>query len=250
MITMSAAIRLHNLTVSYQGHPAVHHLSGSFEAGSLTAIVGPNGAGKSTLLAALGGQLPANEGRVEIDPAVRQRMAWLPQQHQIDRSFPLSAFELVATGLWWRIGAWASLKPAQRDEVRAAMQAVGLAGFERRALNELSAGQFQRLLFARVLLQDAPLILLDDPFNAIDTRTTADLLALVARWQGERRTVLAVLHDLAQVRAHFPQTLLLARRAIAWGPTAEALRPEHLLSARRMAESWDNDAPFCDGEAA
>jgi zinc/manganese transport system ATP-binding protein len=247
---MSAAIRLHNLTVAYQGHPAVHHLSGSFEAGTLTAIVGPNGAGKSTLLAALSGQLAANEGHVEVDPAMRQRMAWLPQQHQIDRSFPLSAFELVATGLWWQTGAWRKFTAAQRMKVHDALQAVGLAGFERRALHELSAGQFQRLLFARVLLQDAPLILLDEPFNAIDARTTADLLALVARWQGEQRTVLAVLHDLDQVRAHFPQTLLMARGTVAWGPTPEALSPTHLLTARRMAESWDEQAPRCTVRAA
>jgi zinc/manganese transport system ATP-binding protein len=246
---MSAAVHVHNLTVAYQGHPAVHHLSGSFEAGSLTAIVGPNGAGKSTLLAALGGQLAANEGHVDIAPSVRQRMAWLPQQHQIDRSFPLSAFELVASGLWWQTGAWRAFSSSQRDQVKHALQAVGLAGFEHRALNELSAGQFQRLLFARVLLQDAPLILLDEPFNAIDARTTTDLLALVARWRGEQRTVLAVLHDLDQVRAHFPNTLLLARRAIAWGPTQEALSPEHLLTARRMAESWDEQAPLCEGAA-
>jgi zinc/manganese transport system ATP-binding protein len=177
-------------------------------------------------------------------------MAWLPQQHQIDRSFPLSAFELVASGLWWQTGAWRAFSSSQRDQVKHALQAVGLAGFEHRALNELSAGQFQRLLFARVLLQDAPLILLDEPFNAIDARTTTDLLALVARWRGEQRTVLAVLHDLDQVRAHFPNTLLLARRAIAWGPTQEALSPAHLLAARRMAESWDEKAPLCEGAAA
>jgi zinc/manganese transport system ATP-binding protein len=125
------------------------------------------------------------------------------------------------------------------------LQAVGLGGFESRWLSELSAGQVQRTLFARVLLQDADLILLDEPFNAIDARTTADLLLLLQRWRQEARTVIAVLHDIEQVREHFDETLLLAREPIAWGPTAEVLRAEHLFKARQMAEAWDDRAPPC-----
>jgi zinc/manganese transport system ATP-binding protein len=109
----------------------------------------------------------------------------------------------------------------------------------------LSAGQAQRVLFARVLMQDAGLILLDEPFNAIDARTTADLLALLHRWKQEARTVIAVLHDIEQVREHFEQVLLLARERVAWGPTAEVLKAEHLFKARQMAEAWDESAPAC-----
>ncbi len=240
-----ASIALHNLTVAYRGHPAVHHLSGEFTPGSLTAVVGPNGAGKTSLLAAIMGGLRPTEGEVRIDPGLRGRIAWLPQQAAIDRSFPLRVFDLVALGHWGRVGSLRGLHSAQREQVHQALAAVGLRGFERRSIGELSAGQFQRVLFARVLLQDAPVILLDEPFNAIDARTTADLLAVVARWHAEARTVIAVLHDLEQVREHFARTLLLARRCVAWGPTAEVLRAEHLLQARRMAEAWDDDAPLC-----
>ena len=126
-----------------------------------------------------------------------------------------------------------------------ALHAVGLHGFDRRLIGELSAGQFQRALFARLLLQDAPVILLDEPFNAIDARTTADLLALVHRWHGQARTIVAVLHDMEQVREHFSHTLLLARRCVAWGPTAQVLDARHLLEARKMAEAWDEAAPEC-----
>ena len=125
------------------------------------------------------------------------------------------------------------------------LAAVGLAGCERRVISDLSAGQFQRVLFARLLLQDAPVILLDEPFNAVDERTTADLLALLHRWHREGRTVVAVLHDLAMVRAHFPRTLLLAREPIAWGATAEVLLPAHLQRARLQAEHWEAQAPWC-----
>ena len=239
------AIRLHDLTVTHRHHPAVHHLSGTLERGSLTAIVGPNGAGKSSLLDAMMGRLTPAGGHIEWAPGLRSQVAYLPQQSQIDRSFPLSALDLVMLGHWGRVGAFRATSAAQRTQAVDALATVGLPGFERRLIGELSVGQFQRLLFARVLLQDARQILLDEPFNAIDTRTCADLLAVVARWHGEGRTVVAVLHDLAQVRAHFPGTLLLAREAIAWGATANVLSAENLQRARRLADHWDDDTPSC-----
>jgi zinc/manganese transport system ATP-binding protein len=245
----AAPISLHDLTVAYRGHPAVHHLSGAFAAGSLTAIVGPNGAGKTSLVAAIAGAIAPSQGTVNISEAVRGHIAWLPQQAAIDRSFPIRVFDLVALGHWSRVGSFRAISRSQSEQVLQALDAVGLRGFERRGIAELSAGQFQRVLFARVLLQDSPVILLDEPFTAIDARTTADLLAVVARWHAESRTVIAVLHDLDQVRAHFEHTLLLARRCVAWGPTAEVLRAENLFRARQMAEAWDEDAPACE-EAA
>ena len=240
-----AAVRLCDLTVTYRGHPAVHHLSGEFAPGSLTAVVGPNGAGKTSLLAAIMGRIPCAQGAVLFRNCPRGRVAWLPQQAEIDRSFPIGVFDVVALGHWARLGSFRGMSRTQRDDVHRALDAVGLAGFERRGIGELSAGQFQRVLFARVLVQDAPVILLDEPFNAIDARTTADLLAVVARWRAEARTVIAVLHDLDQVREHFESALLLARLCVAWGPTAEVLRAENLFRARQMAESWDEDAPVC-----
>jgi zinc/manganese transport system ATP-binding protein len=241
----ACGITLHNLTVAYRGHPAVHHLSGAFTPGSLTAVVGPNGAGKTSLLAAITGTLRPVEGTLHIHPSLRGGIAWLPQQAAIDRSFPIRVLDLVALGHWARVGSFKALANTQRQQVHEALHAVGLGGFERRGIGELSAGQFQRVLFARVLLQDAPVILLDEPFTAIDARTTADLLGVVARWHAEARTVIAVLHDLDQVREHFESTLLLARRSVAWGPTAEVLNAENLFRARQMAESWDDHAPLC-----
>ena len=240
---MNTAVHVHDLTVAYRGHPAVHHLSGEIVAGTLTAVVGPNGAGKSTLMGALGGTIREFEGRIERDPTLR--VAYLPQASALDRGFPVRVHDVVAMGLWSRIGSFGGLRSEDRTRIDDALAAVGLAGFGQRWLGELSAGQVQRVLFARVLVQDAGLILLDEPFNAIDARTTADLLALLHRWQREARTVVAVLHDLDQVREHFEQVLLLARERVAWGPTAEVLRAEHLFQARRMAEAWDEAAPRC-----
>jgi zinc/manganese transport system ATP-binding protein len=125
------------------------------------------------------------------------------------------------------------------------MATVGLTGFERRPIAGLSGGQMQRVLFARLLLQDSRLIVLDEPFNAIDDRTVADLIALVRRWHGEHRTVLAALHDMNLVRRHFPQTLLLAREPIAWGETGLVLTPENLIAAQRMCEAFEEAAAEC-----
>jgi zinc/manganese transport system ATP-binding protein len=156
---------------------------------------------------------------------------------------------MVAMGLWRRTGLFGAIARADRARITAAMSAVGLEGFENRAIGTLSGGQMQRTLFARLLLQDSRLILLDEPFTAIDARTTADLLALVKRWHGENRTVLAVLHDLETVKAHFPTTLLLAREAIAWGPTPEVLTADNMLHARRITEAWDDRAGICERAA-
>jgi zinc/manganese transport system ATP-binding protein len=239
------ALTVRDLTVSYRGHPAVHHLSGALASGSFTAVVGPNGAGKSSLLGALAGVLPY-QGQIERpDPA--PRMAYLPQAAALDRTFPVQVHEVVASGLWWRTGWWGGLRTTEHHHVRDALARVGLSGFERRWLGELSVGQVQRVLFARVLVQDAGLILLDEPFNAVDARTTADLLDLLTPWRQEGRTLVAVLHDLNQVRAHFDRCVLLARECIAWGPTADVLRPEHLERARHMARSWDESAALCEG---
>lgn len=243
---MPPAVRFQDLTLGYDRHPAVHHLTGEIEPGALMAVVGPNGAGKSTLLKALAGTLPPLGGRIDI---ATRRVAYLPQAAEIDRSFPISVLEMVTMGLWRRTGLFGSVSRTDRTAVEAAIAAVGLTGFEHRAIGTLSGGQAQRMLFARLLLQDAELILLDEPFTAIDTRTSADLLDLVRRWNSEARTVVAVLHDLDIVRDVFPTTLMLAREPVAWGPTGVVVTAENLFKARRMTEAHDPAARTCDRAA-
>ena len=238
-----AAVEVHNLTIAYDRHPAVHHVSGSFASGSLTAIVGPNGAGKSSLLKAMAGLIPPAEG--QIRHAAPGRLAYLPQAAEIDRDFPISVIDLVRMGHWRRVGVFGRIDRTMRDAADAALHAVGLDGFGPRPIGTLSVGQFQRALFARLMLQDAQVILLDEPFAAVDERTTADLLGLVARWHQEGRTVIAVLHDIEQVRGHFPEAVLMARHVLAWGPSAEALRPELLQQAGALAGAWHDHAPVC-----
>jgi zinc/manganese transport system ATP-binding protein len=246
---MTAAVRFRDLTLGYDRHPAVHHLNGTVEGGSLLALVGPNGAGKTTLLKGIVGLLPPLAGAIERNLSPRE-VAYLPQIAEIDRSFPITVYDLVAMGLWRRAGASGRIGKSERSLIQRALATVGLEGFENRAIGTLSGGQMQRALFARLLLQDARLILLDEPFASLDAGTVADLLELIRRWHAEERTIVAVLHDYNIVRERFPEALLLARSPVAWGPTREVLDPENLLRARRMCEAFDNRAAVCDVHAA
>ena len=225
-------VTLRELTVGYRERVAVEAVSGVFAVGSLTAIVGANGAGKTTLLHAIAGLVVPRYGSIEIagaDP--RADLAYLPQSDSIDRDFPISVLEFAALGGWARIGALGRVPPELRLRGTNALKAVGLDELAGRMLGELSVGQFRRALFARVIVQEASIVLLDEPFAGVDAVTSGDLLGLVQRWHGEGRTVMVALHNLEQVLAIFPEALLLARKAIAWGETAMALTPENLVEA-------------------
>jgi zinc/manganese transport system ATP-binding protein len=245
---MTEQLRFRNLTLGYDRHPAVHHLDGAVRAGSLTAVVGPNGAGKSTLFKGLVGLIKPLAGRIERNGVQPQDIAYLPQVAEIDRSFPINVYDMVAMGLWRSRGVFGGIGRKDRDTIEGAVAAVGLTGFEERPISTLSGGQMQRMLFARLLLQNARVIVLDEPFNAIDTKTSADLVDLVRRWHSEQRTVLAAMHDLDVVKNHFPEALLLAREPVAWGPTADVLTAENMLKARRMCEAFDDQAEACVAE--
>jgi zinc/manganese transport system ATP-binding protein len=242
---MTAALQFRDLTLGYDRHPAVHHLTGTIESGALTAVVGPNGAGKSTLFKGIVGAIKPLAGGIDRAGLLPRDIAYLPQIADIDRTFPINVYDMVAMGLWQRAGLFGGIDQGGREVIREAIAAVGLTGFEQRAIGTLSGGQMQRMLFARLLLQDARVIVLDEPFTAIDAKTSADLFDLVRRWHSEKRTVVAALHDIEFVRNNFPSTLLLARQSVAWGATCDVLTPDNLLKARRMCEAFDNNAAEC-----
>jgi len=214
-------VLLHDVTVRYGRRIALEAVSGEFASGSLTAIVGANGAGKSTLLAAIAGVVRPADGAVYR--AARQRIAYLPHLAEIDRDYPITVSELITLGGWREFGAFRSPGTALQARAASAAETVGLAGQGNRPVGEMSVGELQRALFARVIIQDAAVILLDEPFAAVDASTSSVLLEQMIRWHEEGRTVIAVLHDLALVRARFPSTLVLARRCLAWGRTEAAL---------------------------
>lgn len=190
-------------------------LAGTLAPGSLTAVVGPNGSGKTTLLRAIAGLHPVASGRIDRGGLKPRDIALLAQGSHLDRSFPITCLDVVALAAP-RLG---SLRPVGRDrltQAREALHRVGLQGLEHRQIQALSTGQFQRVLFARTVIQDASLILLDEPFTAVDAATVEVLLSVIRQWHAQRRTLVAVLHDHDLVRRHFPQTIALSGGHAVW----------------------------------
>ncbi|STZ76712.1 metal ABC transporter ATP-binding protein [Bergeriella denitrificans] len=238
------SIVIDNLTVSYRRRPAVHHIDMTFDDHSMWAVFGPNGAGKSTLLKAVMGLQQADTGHVHWVGLQRKDIAYLPQQSEIDRSQPMTVFELAAMGLWYEIGFFGRVNAAQRERVYAALERVEMRDFADRQIAHLSNGQFQRVLFARMLAQNAKFLLLDEPFNAVDARTTYALLEVLRRCHRDGQAVIAVLHDYEQVRAYFSHTLLLAREKIAAGATEKVLTDEFLSQANAAVQKQES-ADWC-----
>lgn len=229
-------ISLRDVTCLQGRMVAVEKVSCDFAPG-LSAIAGPNGAGKTTLLRAIAGLHRLAGGEINIDGKC-PKVALLPQATGLDRRFPITCRELVAFGAWGKTGPFATLLSVDQKRIDAAMEQMGLGRLRDRLVGALSAGQFQRVLFARLIVEDRPSILLDEPFTAVDTATEADLLALLHVWEREGRTVVAVLHDNEMILQHFPTTLLLARHAVAFGPSASVLSGANRQAARRFSEEW------------
>ena len=178
-----------------------------------------------------------------------QPVAYLPQSAEIDRSFPINVFDLVAMGLIPSRGLMGRVSRKDNERVTQALAKVGLVGFEERAIGTLSGGPMQRALFARLILQDAPIFLLDEPLTAVDEKTATDLISLLRNWHQQGRTIITVLHDLALIRREFPESLLLARDVIAWGASDAVLTEANLQRARHMAEAHDPFAAACERAA-
>lgn len=212
-------ITLRDVTLRQGGRVVLSGLCGRFESGSLTALVGANGAGKTTLLRALAGLHPVDSGSIDRDLRAGD-IALLAQNSGLDRSFPITCRDVVALAET-NAGPFRRISKDRLAAASAALTRVGLAGMENRVIQALSAGQFQRVLFARTILQDARVILLDEPFTAIDAETTETLVGVCQEWHDQGRTIIAVLHDMAMVRRFFPHTLLLANGAGHWDALPE-----------------------------
>jgi len=227
-------IELDQVSLGWRDRIAVRDISGAFERGSLTALVGPNGAGKSTLIKGIMGILSPVKGTIRCAVDTVDQMACLPQVGDLDKTFPVTVYDLVAMGAWRRMGWWRRFSDAEHLRVQQALERVGLGDFGQRIIGTLSGGQLQRALFARLMMHDAQVLILDEPFAAVDRHTTEDLMALLRQWHAEGRTVIVVLHDLELVRSLFPKALLLAGQVVAWGDTEQVLTPENLHLARHL----------------
>lgn len=230
------AITLQEVAVRYGRIEAVHDISATFLEGTLTAVAGPNGAGKSTLLKAMAGILKPSRGKITVDPCFTGSVAYLPQASTLRRDMPIPVLDAVCIGFWKRLGERGAIDAAHLEKARAALAAVGLEEFETRTIAALSGGQFQRLLFARLILQDAKIILLDEPFTAIDGETTAKLIGIILDWHKQGRTIVCVLHDLMLIRKYFPESFVLAGKCMGRGHTHSMFEQKLLSYDLDMAE--------------
>ncbi|NEN76609.1 metal ABC transporter ATP-binding protein [Pelistega sp. NLN82] len=231
------AIRLEGVCVGKRENTddfILKDITGQFEQGSMTAILGPNGAGKSTLIKTISGFLKPIQGSITIADTLKNQLSLLPQLSEIDRSFPITVYDLVALGAWRRVGAFRGYSQQEKEKIATALEQVGLTAYANQLIGTLSGGQLQRALFARLIVRDPQVFLLDEPLTAIDEETEEQLVQIMQGWYKAGRTVMAVLHDAALVQRVFPQTLLLASEVVAWGETSTVLQEENLQKARRL----------------
>ncbi|WP_367255343.1 metal ABC transporter ATP-binding protein [Pseudomonas sp. stari2] len=213
-------IRLQSLSWGAPGQPLTPPLSLQLERGSLTAIIGVNGSGKSSLLKVIAGLQRPLAGAVALGVPRQSGLSFLPQQQHLDRQFPISLQELVAAGFWGR-----RLSTQLRTQrLTQSLEDWHLSGLEQRPLMALSGGELQRALLARLSLADTPLLLLDEPHAALDELGQALLWQHLHSWHAQGRTLVMVCHDLAAVRQHIPQTLLIKHSGCVFGPSVELIQ--------------------------
>lgn len=211
----SSQLHLDHLTLAQGGRIVLENICGDFPKGQITALIGANGAGKSTLIAGIMGVLPAVSGRVQCDVA-QARRAWLPQQLALDLRFPMSVEELVMTGCWPTHGAFKGYSPDRYHQARAIMQRLDISHLAHRPLGELSGGQRQRALLGRTLMQNAALLILDEPFANVDS-ATVDVVSRVLRSMADAGvTIIVVLHDAHQLAQLADRVLLLCHGQAQW----------------------------------
>lgn len=229
------ALHVEDLTVSYGAEPALWDIDLDIPPGVLCAIVGPNGAGKSTLIKAVLGLVRPVAGHVRLlgrpIGQMRGRVGYVPQRQSVDWDFPASVRDVVEMGLYRRLGWLRRPGRAARAQALAALAEVGMQDHAERQIGRLSGGQQQRVFLARALVQDAPILLLDEPMAGVDATTEAVIFALLARLRDQGRTVIVVHHDLSTVAAQFDWVVLLNRRVMAQGPVAQVFTPEALRAA-------------------
>lgn len=226
-----------DIALGYNGQVLVENISFSLSPGEICSVIGHNGAGKSTLVRTLLGLQPALSGQLEWQDGIADRTAYLGQSASFDSQFPMRVKDVVAMGSWKDLGFWASIDQEKADRIDHALARTGLNHMAERPLYECSSGQLQRCFFARAIVQDAPLILLDEPFATIDQTTEAKLVEIIKGWRDEGRALMVVLHDLSAVMGISDTCLLLGNGRARYGPTEEIVTRDNLLNHQYLSQT-------------
>ncbi len=236
-MTKSTLLSAAGLTIGYRDIPVVRNIGFELKYGDVFAVVGHNGSGKSTLIKTLLGNLPPLAGGLNWITQKPSSIAYLGQRTEFDSRFPIRVRDLAAMGAWAGLGLFGQVDKKCQSRIENALERTGTAEIADMPLYKLSAGQLQRAMFARTMVQDASLILLDEPFTAVDQTTEAALLALIDDWAEEGRSVIVVLHDLSAVLQHCNSALLLGEGRSLFGDPQETLSPENLISLGYLSQS-------------
>lgn len=231
---MSAVLEVRGLSVRYGEVTALDGVDLELGTGTVCGLLGTNGSGKSSLFRSVIGLVRPAAGTVRLhgrDPAVARRsatVAYMPQAEAIDPDFPILAREVVLTGRYAGMGLLRRARRRDRDAVDAALDRVGMTDLAGRQIGRLSGGQRKRVFLARAIAQDAPLLLLDEPFAGVDHATSEAMIRVLHALRGDGRTVLISTHDIGGVDRLCDRAVLLATRLLADGPPAEVLTPQVL----------------------
>lgn len=228
-------LTIDHLTVAYSATPVFAAVNVRCAPGKITGIIGPNGAGKSTLIKAALGLIKRQSGSVRFNgrPLTQQRtaIAYVEQRKDLDLSFPLSVRDVVLTGTYAKLGLLRSPGPAKRQAAMAALAQVDLTALADRQIGQLSGGQLQRVFVARAIVQQADLIILDEPFVGIDLQSEQAIMVILKQWRDAGKTIIVVHHDLNQVTHYFDDLVIMAHGIIAAGPVAQVYTPRNIAAA-------------------
>ena len=236
-------LNVHQIALGYNGTPLIEGCSFALEQGQVCAVIGHNGSGKSTLMRTLLGIQPPLAGRIDWhDPASAPKgqprnIAYLGQSADLDHQFPMRVKDAVAMGAWKGLGFWTGIDQAKADRIDYALTRTGLTEMADLPLYACSAGQLQRCFFARAIVQDAPVILLDEPFSTIDQSTEAKLVEIIREWRAEGRGLIIVLHDLSAVMGLADTCLLLGDGRASFGQADDVITIDNLIAHHYLSET-------------
>ncbi|MDV0429357.1 metal ABC transporter ATP-binding protein [Lactiplantibacillus sp. DA1] len=225
-------LKVQNLTVAYSDTPVFTDVAVNFNAGKITGIIGPNGAGKSTMIKAMLGLIKFQTGTVEYEGrALKQfqkQIAYVEQRKDLDLTFPINVFDVVLTGTYGKLGLFREPTKADRQRCQAALEQLDLADLTQRQISQLSGGQLQRVFVARALVQEADIIILDEPFVGIDLQSETTIMTILRQWRDAGKMIIAVHHDLNKVSRYFDDLVILNHGIVDYGPVDAVYTPANI----------------------
>ncbi|MEJ6400036.1 metal ABC transporter ATP-binding protein [Nicoliella lavandulae] len=228
-------LKIRNLSVSYGNTPVFSNLSLDVRPGKITGIIGPNGAGKSTMIKAVLGLIKAQSGTSEYNGQpiknVKKKIAYVEQRKDLDLAFPINVFDLVLTGSYGRLGLFKSPGKTEKQAAQSALEQVKMQDFADRQFGNLSGGQLQRVFVARAILQQADIVILDEPFVGIDLQSETAIMDILKQWRDQNKTILVVHHDLNKVSNYFDDLIIMNHGIVAAGPVDQVYNPENMSKA-------------------